>query len=219
MKALIFDSSSIVSLTLNDLLYLLKPLKKLFGGEFYITEAVKYEIIDRSLDIKRFELEALMIKALIEEGVLKVFKTEFLKGETKKLLNIANNTFKVDGEGIRIIHEGEASCLALYNYLPTGKKAIVIDERTTRMLCEKPENLHKLFERKLHRPIQANTVNYSFFNRFKIIRSAELSYVAYKHGMIKLPAKPGQAIEAVLYALKYKGCAISREEISVAKVL
>lgn len=219
MKALIFDSSSIISLALNDLLYILKPLKKIFGGEFFITENVKYELIDRSLQIKKFKLEALVIQSLINEGVLRIQKNKFIDKETKKLLNIANNTFKADGESIKIIHEGEASCLALYSYLPTNKKAIVVDERTTRMLCESPENLHKLFESKLHRKINAFEINFNFFKRFKIIRSSELAYIAYKKGIIALPAKSHEAIEAILYALKYKGCAISHNEIHEARNL
>ncbi|MCX8194265.1 MAG: hypothetical protein N3G19_02815 [Candidatus Pacearchaeota archaeon] len=217
MKALIFDSSPIISLALNDLLYILKPLKKIFGGEFFITENVKYELIDRSLGIKKFKFEALVIQSLINQGVFKIKNNSYIENETKKLLNIANNTFKVNNESMRIIHEGEASCLALYNFLPTDKKAIVIDERTTRMLCESPENLHKLFESKLHRKIEAFDVNFNFFKRFKIIRSTELAYVAYKKGIIVLPAKSREAIEAILYALKYKGCSISHDEIREAK--
>ena len=37
-KALIFDSGAIITLALNNLLYILKPLKKEFGGEFYILQ-------------------------------------------------------------------------------------------------------------------------------------------------------------------------------------
>lgn len=217
MKALIFDSSSIISLALNDLLFVLKPLKNLFGGEFYITESVKHELVDRSLEIKRFKLEALMIKKLIDDGIIKIKEDGKVEKETKTLLNVANNTFEVDGESMRIIHEGEASCLSLYNFLPTEKKAIVIDERTTRMLCESPENLHKLLESKNHRKIKANIINYSFFKKFNVIRSSELAYLAYKAGIISLPIKSNEAIEAILYALKYKGCAISHNEIHEAK--
>lgn len=217
MKALIFDSSSIITLALNNLLFILKPLKNLFGGEFYITEAVKYELVDRSLEIKRFKLEALMIKKLINEGVIKIKEDGIAKQEIKTLLNVANNTFEIDGKSMRIIHEGEASCLSLYNFLPTEKKAIVTDERTTRMLCESPENLHKLLESKNHRKIKANHINYSFFRKFNIIRSSELVYIAYNAGIISLPVKQKEAIEALLYALKYKGCAISHKEIQDAK--
>ncbi len=219
MKALIFDSSTIISLALNDLLFILKPLKKLFGGEFYITEQIKKELIDKPMGIKRFKFEALMIEKLIDEGIIKIKGDGLIQKKVQTFLNVANNTFKVEDEGIRIIHEGEASCLALYNVLPTEKKAIVTDERTTRMLCENPKNLHKLLEKKNHRPIQANELNYQFFKKFNVIRSVELAYIAYKAGIITLPSKQKEAIEAIFYALKYKGCAISHNEIHEAKKL
>ena len=72
-KALIFDSSSIITLSMNNLLNLLPPLKKKFKGEFYITEGVKREIVDKPLQIKRFELNAMMISNMINEGVLSLY--------------------------------------------------------------------------------------------------------------------------------------------------
>lgn len=135
----------------------------------------------------------------------------------KRILNIANSTFKTNGEFIRVIHEGEASCLALYNLIKAS--ALVVDERSLRMLCESPKNLHKLFQSKLHRRVTANEKNYSAFKGFRIIRSAELAFVAYRNKIINLPAKKSNAIKALFYAVKYKGCAISRNEIEVAKRL
>ena len=214
-----FDSSSIISLALNDLLFIIEPLKKVFEGEFLISERVNYELIERSLKTNRFKLEALMIKNFIKKRIITVKKNEFVKRETGKLLDIANNTFKVEHSGIEIIHHGEASCLALHNFLPTEKKAIVIDERTTRMLCESPENLHRLLESKHHTKINANEQNYKFFKRFRIIRSSEFAYIAYKNGIIDLPSTSKEALEAIMYALKYKGCAISHDEINNAKNL
>jgi len=201
------------------LLFILPPLKKIFDGEFYISEVIEYELVERPQKVKKFMLEALMIKKLIDEGVIKVKADNLIKKQTKVFLDIANNTFKANSEGIKIIHEGEASCLALYNFLPAEKKAIVVDERTLRMLCENPGNLHKLLENKLHRKIHANEMNYNFFRRFNIIRSTELAYMAHKNGIIRLPANPQKAIEAIFYALKYKGCSISHIEIKEAKNL
>ena len=143
-KALIFDSSSIITLALNDLLYILKPLKEKFGGEFYISEDIKREVIDKSVEIRRFMLEALMIKKLINDGTFKVMQVKDYKKEKDEIMNKANFTFKTEDDWIRIIHDGEASCLALYKTIKADKKAIVIDERTTRMLVEMPENLHRL---------------------------------------------------------------------------
>ena len=45
-KALIFDSGTLINLTMNCLLYILPELKKIFKGKLLITSAVKYEIID-----------------------------------------------------------------------------------------------------------------------------------------------------------------------------
>ena len=41
-KALIFDSSSIISLAMNSLLPELRELKMIFDGDFIITDEVKY---------------------------------------------------------------------------------------------------------------------------------------------------------------------------------
>lgn len=219
LKALVFDSSTIITLALNNLIGMLAPLKKKFGGRFFITNQIKKEIIDNPVQIKRFELEALMISNLIKEGVIEIYKDE-LKEETGSFLDKANSIFEVNGERIKLMHDGEASCLALYTILKNKgyKVALVIDERTTRMLCENSENLEKLFEKKLHADVLIKG-NVQIFRNFEIIRSAELCFVAYKHKLIHLPSTPLQAIDALLYAAKFQGCSISSEEIEKAKRL
>ena len=66
-KILIFDASPLISFAMNGLLPELKSLKETFEGKFIITKEVKYEIIDRPITIKRFELEALKLQELINE--------------------------------------------------------------------------------------------------------------------------------------------------------
>ncbi|MCK5294397.1 MAG: hypothetical protein KAJ49_07085, partial [Arcobacteraceae bacterium] len=56
-----------------------------------------------------------------------------------------------------------------------------------------------------------------FFKEFKFIRSTELIYVAHKKDILRL--KGAENLSAVLYALKYKGCAISGREIQEIKKL
>jgi len=92
-----------------------------------------------------------------------------------------------------------------------------MDERTTRMLCEKPENLQKLLENKLHTKIKSKKENFPSFSQFKIIRSCELMHIAYKNKLIEL--KNGNVLDALLYAVKYKGCSVSRNEIEALKNL
>ena len=62
--AIIFDASTLISFSMNGLLDEVVKLKKIFKGKFLIPEDVKYEIIDRPLNVKRFELEALRLKKL-----------------------------------------------------------------------------------------------------------------------------------------------------------
>ena len=219
-KALIFDSSSIITLSMNNLLNLLPPLKKKFKGEFYITEGVKREIVDKPLQIKRFELNAMMISNMINEGVLSLYVGD-IKEKSEMFLDKANNAYIADGEKLKIVHYGEASCIALYDELKKRgyKLALVIDERTTRMLCENPINLGKLLGSKLHTNVKLFNEEANFFRDIEIIRSAELCFAAYKLGIIKLPGKPIEDIDALLYAAKFKGCSISQEEIEQAKRL
>jgi predicted nucleic acid-binding protein len=223
MKILIFDSSSLITITMNGLTYLLKKLKKQFKGKFIITEEVKYETIDRPYTIKKFQLGALKIKNLLDEKIIEMpssinIKQKDIKNKTAEILRRSNNAFFTRREFMHIIDKGEASCLAL-SLLATEKKIenlIVVDERTTRMIGEKPENLRKLFENKLHTKVQLKD-DFDFLKKIKFIRSSELVYLAYKKGLVEL--KNESVLDALLYAVKYKGCAISRQEIDEVKRL
>ena len=200
----------------------LKELKKIFKGKFIITKEVKSEIIDRPLTIKRFELEAMMLQELIDSGILEmpsslnVSDAEIME-KTEQIMNVANNTFTGKERNIHLIDLGESSCLALSKILTEKKieNIVVVDERTTRLLGEKPENLKKYMESKLHFSLSENKSNYKFFQGFKFIRSTELMYVAYKKGIIKIKNK--NLLDALLYALKFKGTAISDDEINEIK--
>jgi hypothetical protein len=157
---------------------------------------------------------------LIAKGILEVSSPKDLEKETANIMEAGNSIFSADKEDIKIIHGGESSCFALAKLLGEDYETfLVIDERTARMLSEKPENLRKLFEKKLHTEISADRFKFSYFNGFNIIRSSELLFIAYKKGFIELPAKPETAIDALLFAAKLKGCSISYEEIARAKQL
>ncbi len=133
-KYLIFDTGSIITISMNGLLYVLEKLKENFNGEFIITPDVKMELIDRPLNIKKYEFEAIKVKNLLEKGILKN-SSEFiadknLKSETQKILRNINSSFKSGGKKINLIHSGEASCLAFAN-LCNCENVIVVDERNT----------------------------------------------------------------------------------------
>jgi len=222
-KILIFDSSSIISLSLNNLLYLLEKLKK-ENILFLVTEDVKKEVVDTPLKIKKYELEALMIFQLIQKKILEmpeaigVDKIE-LEIATSDILEAANHLFMANKEWIKIISQGEASCIALSLLLNKKgmENVLVIDERTARMLCENPENLRELMERKLHTTVSMNKERIKELVGCKIIRSSELCVVAFKKGVLGLVNGKTQILDALLYATKYKGCAISFNEIEEIK--
>lgn len=223
-KALIFDSGVLISFSMNGITDIIKKLKGIFPGKFLITSEVKEEVIDVPLRIKKFELEALKIKALLDEGILElpgslgIKDSEIEKGDNE-MLRIANSTFNGKGKDIHIMDHGEASCLALSKILTQRgiRNVVAIDERTTRLLVEKPENLQSIFEERMNTKVTIKGGNLRFFRDFRIIRSPELAYVAYKKNLVGL--KNGMVLDALLYALKFKGAAISGDEIEQIKRL
>lgn len=221
-KIIIFDSGTLISLAMSGLLPELKALSGIFNGKFIITQEVKKEVIDHPLNVKKFELDALKIKELLDEKVLEMpeilgIKSSEISREKQNIMNYVNSMFYVRGRPINLIGDGETSCLALNKILLNKgyKSAIAVDERTTRLLGEKPENLKNLMESRLHMNIQVKTKILRDFDRFVFFRSTELMYVAYKKGLLKIKDK--NILDAVLYALKFKGAAISSEEIEEIK--
>jgi predicted nucleic acid-binding protein len=218
-KIIIFDSSTLITLSMNGLLGMLSGLKKNFNGKFIMTPAVKFETIDRPLNLKRFELGALEILELVKEKIIEMpdsikISNEELEQKTVEIMEFVNQIFFSQDRFIHLIDRGEASCLAIAEILKDKYDVIIaVDERTTRVLVERPENLHKLFQKKLHTDIKLAKADFDRFKDIKIIRSSELAYVAYNKGLIKLEADKKQVLDALLYATKFKGCAISREEI------
>lgn len=223
-KVITFDSSTLINFAMNGMIQEFIELKKIFNGKFLITQEVKAEIIDRPMEIKRFELEALRLKGLLDDKILEMpsslgLDENKISQMTKEITNTANNTFFGNKNAIHIIDLGEASCIAVSKLLNQKgvNNVISADERTIRVLSEKPENALTLLQRKLHTSITADRKNYDVFKGFKFIRSSELIYIAYKRGIVKL--KNGRVLDALLYAVKFNGCSISDEEISDIKRL
>ncbi|MBI4453789.1 hypothetical protein HY636_04045 [Candidatus Woesearchaeota archaeon] len=232
MKALIFDTGPVISLTLNNLLWLLEPLYEKFHGNFYITKSVYEELIDKPLSTKKYKFEALQVLPFITKGILKTIKDERITQIAQQLLDRANNTFKADGNWIKIVHSGEIETIATAIYLQSD--TIVIDERTGRMLIEDPESIATTLSMKLHTKIEVNQVNLDYIKKelsgLKVIRSAELVSVAYKLGLLdryllqdekKIIKDLDKAVlEGALWGIKLNGCSISRDEIyKVIKIL
>lgn len=207
---------------MNNLDYLLKEFasKKI---KLIIPEGVKKEVIDNPYNSKKYKLGSIRMNNLLKKKIINLpneigISKKEIENKTKEILKKTNKSFYTKKDWMKIIHKGEADCLSL-SLIASEKKIknmVVVDERTTRMLVENPENLRKLYEKKLKSKVKFEKSKLmKKLNGIKIIRSSEIVYIAYKEGMIDL--KNGDVLDALLNAVKFKGCSISGEEISRIK--
>ncbi|MBI4149017.1 hypothetical protein HY491_01085 [Candidatus Woesearchaeota archaeon] len=219
MKALVFDAGPIISLTMNNLLWLLPELQKRFQGKFIISAAVEHELVEKPLQTKRFEFEGFQVTEYISNKTLEV-SHEVAEEKTLHLLSIANSCFQANGQDLRIVQFAEMETLLLAKMI--GADAAAIDERTTRLLIEDPKKLHYILEHKLHQKVTMQKGSLRDFHRHvgsvKIIRSVEMGYAAYRLGMldryISSPKQKKQLLDAMLWGIKLDGCAVSKKEIA-----
>ncbi len=221
MKALVFDTGPIINLALNNMLWLAPSLKNIYSGDFYITQSVYREAIERPLTSKKYKFEALQILKLKEEGVLKVYKNPKLGRETTSYHTLANRIFKVKGNYVKNFHFADIESLVLGKTLQAD--AVVIDEFYTRMLMENPEYLKERMEKKLHEPVTVVTENLKLFKqkigKLKIIRSFELVALAYEKGLfdryvLEISNPKKTLLEGILWAIKLNGCSVTEQEIN-----
>ena len=221
MKTLIFDAGPVISLTMNNLLWILTELKKKQDVEFYITKAVKNEIVDFPLTTKKYKLEAIQVMELIDSGIIKIIDNDYIKNKTSEMLGIANGIFKAFDHYINILHYAEVSVISASNSIQSD--AIVIDEKTTRLLVEEPAKLREILKKTLHTNIYTNVQNLNEFRKFasrvRIIRSVEVAAVAYELGILdkyitKTSNSREQLLDAMLWGIKLKGCSVSENEIN-----
>jgi hypothetical protein len=225
MKKIIFDSGPIISLTTNNLLFILEELKKKSEIEFYITPAVRRELVEKPLSTKRFKFEALQVLRFINKGVIKVFEHDLLKEKTMECLDLANNIFSAQESLMAIVHYPDMESIVAAKLLEAD--AVVMDERTTRVLVESPAKLEALLESKLHTDV---TINNEKLERFKnctgdilVIRSFEIVTIAFEKGILDKyrpeniiddASSNATLLESVLWGVKLNGCAVSEQEIN-----
>jgi len=220
---LVFDAGSVISLTINNLLWLLPPLKERFGGSFYITKAVEHELVTKPLQTKKYKFEAIQIRHLIATGTLEVINDPKIESISKRLITLANNIFTCKGQPVSIVHAGEVESLAAV--VLKRASALAIDERTTRQLIEDPKQIAKRMRHKLHKRIHTDKKRERMLHyelrHVNVIRSIELVCIAYEIGLLdhyvenladeKSARK--DLLESVLWGMKLNGCSVSVEEI------
>ena len=211
----VFDSSSLISVSQSCLINSLRGLRG--DNSFVVPKSVYYEVVERPLQIKRFELNAVRIKKAVDDGWLEIKR---LDAKHKKMANDisskVNNLIYAKGKPVKLIHSGEIEALALLKQLESN--TFVIDERTTRTIIENPKRLKELIERRRHTKASINVDNAGLvkkmFDGLNVVRSVELIALAFERGLIArdIP-KSKQALEAALYAVKFAGCAVSGKKI------
>ena len=220
MKSIVFDTGPVISLTTNNLLGLLNGLKEKYKGNFYITEAVKRELVERPLMTKKFKFEALQVLRSINAGVLEIFDSKELRKKTFHLLDLANKCFSAQGNFIQIVHFAEISGVVVS--ILNDSEAFVVDERNMRLLIEDPDKLKEILGNKLHTNVSVNKNNLSEFRaitkKIRLIRSVELVTVAYELGLldkylVNIPQPDKTLLDAVLWGVKLNGCSVSEREI------
>ncbi len=220
MKSIVLDAGPIISLAINNMLQILEPLKKKFNGSFYITDSVKRELVDRPFEIKKFKFEAIQIQKLIDDRTIEVINDSEIAQKTPSLLNTANQIFKAYNNYIKIVHFAEMSVIIAASKL--NSNAIVVDEKTTRLLIENSKVVADILSRTLHTHISINESNLKEFRNLtrgiQVIRSAELVTVAYEYGILdkyltSIPDPRRNLLDGLLWGVKINGCAVSKEEI------
>ena len=154
----------------------------------------------------------------IHKGIIKPCKNVNLNSQTVSLLDLVNSIYRVRGKDPEVFHKGEIESVVLANH--KNSNAIVIDERSMRLLLEDPKRLTQLLSRKLHSKVKINKNSLDEFKsktkNIKVIRSTELALMAYEFGLLNHFLKhhgKEDLLDAILWGLKTRGCAITPHEI------
>lgn len=213
---IVFDSGVIISFSETCFTSLFKDLKENIG-DFIITKNVKYECIDKVKNVMRFKLSSIRIEDKISTHIFSVYNGDKILDETtNKIMYLTNNMFFIRGKPLKIIQIGEAESLALLGI--TDASFLAVDERTTRMLIEEPHALLEIFKRKyktskIHLDEKKYVQFRDIIGNVNTIRSVDLFVFAYKKNLLSSQFKDKENLKAALYALKFKGCSVSFEEI------
>jgi len=211
------DSSSLISLGDSCVIDMMYFLHDNHGVRFMVPPSVIDESINNPLkkEIKEYYASVRRIEKLKDDKIIEVTEPE--PDETNKILDMTNHLLFVQWKPLHLVHYGESEVLAAARH--NKDNMILMDERTTRMLIESPFVLKTHMEKEFRINIMIernNMINFSNLTKgMEVIRSSEIAVIAYEHGYFdNFGPKKKKAIEAILYELKYSGCAIHMSEIA-----
>lgn len=216
MKSIICDSSSLISLAETCNINVISFLKTFADVQFVIPPSVYSEIITCPIRIPQFEFGAVRLRKLLDDEVISVFSPPTLAVDTKQLLSLANNVFRLDGQPLQIVHAGEAECLAAYSSAQAS--ALAIDEKTTRLLVEDPYKLAEAMQSEYKGKLLVDKQALDQFNlrckKITVLRSSELLATAALKGFFSdFKDFEDEAFHSSLYALRRAGCSLPTTEL------
>ena len=217
MKYIFFDSSSIISLTQTNMLFLLEKLKSK-EIKFCISKAVYDEIILPGQENYQFGWSSEQIEACIDSGLIEVLELETKEQvDYDKIAELVNSIFSTKFGPIQILQKGELETIILLKRFKE-KKLFSIDELITREIIDDPKKLKDIVERRYKTQLFLDEkklkqfVDYVF--DIKVIRSVDLAAYSFgKNQFEKYGPKNKHLLKSVLYALKDSGCAVLQDEI------
>lgn len=212
----ICDSSTLIALSETGTLDALAFLKQKVGARFFVTPAVIFETIQRPEDITAFAFSAFKIERALEEGTLEHTPGKRTPTKTKDVLRHSNNVFSVNGQPLKILHTGEAEALAAYDEMQA--RAILVDEKTTRLFIEDPallqQSLEQEYRGRVKRNADASSELKKILQGMNCIRSTEILAMAFEKGYFESFGKNEEkAFHASLYAVRKAGCSITTHEL------
>jgi hypothetical protein len=215
-RNIICDSSALISLSDTCNIWVLKFLAGQ-GIKFFITPAVKLEIVARPLAIRKYAFSAVRLQKNILDGTLELITSNSLHGRTAQVMGAANNLLSAGRKPLALIQDGEAECLAIFS--SASAHALLIDEKTTRLLVENPQRLRESIEAEHDEKISENRERLAQLSEITrgitCMRSCELLAYAYNKGFFdEYGQKKQEAFRAAIYSLREAGCGMTSAEIA-----
>ncbi|MFH0922848.1 MAG: hypothetical protein V1811_02200 [Candidatus Micrarchaeota archaeon] len=217
MVSLTCDSSSLIALAETCNLGVLGFLSKEAGASFLIPPFVKDEIISRPLKAREHAFSALRLRKQLDDGFLRISSSPSIMRDTHEVLNAANTLFRVRGKHLKLLHDGEAQALALFKSAKVD--ALLVDEKTLRLLIESPKTLAVKIEGEYDETVEIDEKSANKLKKYTrgvfVMRSSELLAVAFKKGFFDSFGSGSQDVfQAAVFALRKAGCSLTNNELS-----
>ncbi len=214
MNRIVCDSGPLISFSDTCLINVVSFLSKR-GVEFIIPKLVEKEIFFTPIKIHRYAFSAARLHKAVHDADLRLVTVN--QRIVRQVEDAANNVFSIREKPLKILHKGEIEALVAFKQYNCS--ALVVDEKTTRLLIEDPELLQDSISDEYGTEVSVNLKKLKEFNNLtkniEILRASDLTAIAAKRGFFNSFGKhSNEAFHSAIYALKYAGCSLSEKEVA-----